>query len=85
MMAERTGRPEDKAEILDNLAKRQSLTSQTDAIVGEGIPTGKHLSKEDTAKVLKAQRERANLMAIGLFCLCVLFFMITIVKIGLWG
>lgn len=84
-MVEKAKRAAERAKILDNLSKRASLTPELDASVGEGAPTGKHLSKEDTAKVLKAQRVRANLMAIGLFCLCILFFMITIVKIGLWG
>jgi hypothetical protein len=71
----------DKSTVIDVV---QTEPESAD-IVGEGVPTGQHLSRDDSAKVLKAQRARANLMAIGLLCLCVLFFMITIVKIGLWG
>jgi hypothetical protein len=74
-----------RAQAVEGLAKRELLTPELGNSVGEGRATGQHLNKEESAKVLKAQRARANLMAIGLFCLCILFFMITIVKIGLWG
>lgn len=74
-------RPE-TGERVESDAAEQVYSQNT---IGEGIPTGERLSSEDSNKILKAQQGRANLMAIGLFCLCILFFMITIVKIGLWG
>lgn len=39
---------------------------------------------EMMAELRKRQQSRANIMAIILFALCVLFFCITLVKIGGW-
>ncbi|WOE76007.1 hypothetical protein [Alterisphingorhabdus coralli] len=52
---------------------------------GEGRFTGENVTLEETQAIQKRQRERSKLMAIGLVALCVLFFLITIVKIGVWG
>ncbi|MEM1133316.1 MAG: hypothetical protein AAGH53_10290 [Pseudomonadota bacterium] len=52
---------------------------------GEGRFTGENVTLEETHAIQKRQRERSRLMAVGLIALCILFFLITIVKIGVWG
>lgn len=47
-------------------------------IVGE-------FNAEQSGKIRDRQRERSNMMGIILIGLCVLFFAITIVKIGVYG
>lgn len=66
-------------EPLDNSAAPQYIEP------GEGQYTGHNVSPEETARIQQRQRARSKVMAIGLISLCVLFFLITIVKIGLWG
>ena len=43
------------------------------------------LSIEESRLVRSRQAGRARAMAVVLFGLCVLFFAITVVKIGVWG
>lgn len=43
------------------------------------------LSLEESRAVRARQAGRARAMALVLFGLCILFFAITIVKIGVWG
>lgn len=43
------------------------------------------LSLEESAAVRARQAGRSRAMAIVLFGLCILFFAITVVKIGVWG
>lgn len=43
------------------------------------------LSVEDSRLVRSRQAGRARAMAVVLFGLCVLFFAITVVKVGVWG
>jgi hypothetical protein len=43
------------------------------------------LSAEESRLVRERQAGRSRVMAIVLVSLCVLFFAITIVKIGVWG
>ncbi|WP_397582512.1 hypothetical protein [Sphingorhabdus sp.] len=40
---------------------------------------------EETAIIRKRQAGRARVMGIALVGLCVLFFLITVVKVGVWG
>lgn len=43
------------------------------------------LSPEQTGQIRERQNARSKVMGIILLGLCVLFFAITIVKIGVWG
>jgi hypothetical protein len=40
---------------------------------------------EETALIRKRQAARARVMGIALVGLCILFFLITVVKVGVWG
>lgn len=40
---------------------------------------------EETALIRKRQAARSRVMGIALVGLCVLFFLITVVKVGVWG
>ena len=40
---------------------------------------------EETALIRKRQAARSRVMGIALVGLCILFFMITVVKVGVWG
>ena len=44
-----------------------------------------NFSPEQSRKIRERQIERSKVMGLILFALCVLFFAITIVKIGVWG
>ncbi|MEO1044201.1 MAG: hypothetical protein AAFX04_02040 [Pseudomonadota bacterium] len=59
--------------------------SVTPQVPGEGRFTGENVSHAETAQIQQRQRARSRIMALGLVALCVLFFLITIVKIGVWG
>ncbi|GEM_PF-417523 len=43
------------------------------------------MSSEEQTKYQARQKSRAMIMAVMLIGLCVLFYLITIVKIGVWG
>ena len=40
---------------------------------------------EETALIRKRQAVRSRVMGVALVGLCILFFMITVVKVGVWG
>jgi hypothetical protein len=40
---------------------------------------------EETALIRKRQAARSRVMGIALVGLCILFFLITVVKVGVWG
>jgi len=40
---------------------------------------------EETALIRKRQAARSRVMGVALVGLCVLFFLITVVKVGAWG
>jgi hypothetical protein len=40
---------------------------------------------EETALIRKRQAARSRVMGVALVGLCILFFLITIVKVGVWG
>jgi hypothetical protein len=40
---------------------------------------------EETALIRKRQAARSRVMGVALVGLCILFFMITVVKVGVWG
>ena len=40
---------------------------------------------EETALIQKRQAARSRVMGIALVGLCILFFLITVVKVGVWG
>ena len=40
---------------------------------------------EETAIIRKRQAGRPRVMGIALVALCILFFLITVVKVGVWG
>jgi len=40
---------------------------------------------EETALIRKRQAGRARVMGVALVGLCILFFLITVVKVGVWG
>jgi hypothetical protein len=40
---------------------------------------------EETAIIRKRQAGRSRVMGIALVALCILFFLITLVKVGVWG
>ena len=45
-----------------------------------------HIYTADETRIIRArQAARSKVMGIVLVSLCVLFFMITVVKIGIWG
>jgi hypothetical protein len=45
-----------------------------------------HIYTAEETKIIRArQAARSRIMGIVLVALCVLFFMITVVKIGVWG
>lgn len=54
-------------------------------VPGEGQFSGENVTAEETALIQQRQRARSKVMALGLISLCILFFLITIVKIGVWG
>ena len=40
---------------------------------------------EETAIIRKRQAARSRVMGVALIGLCILFFLITVVKVGVWG
>lgn len=54
------------------------------SIDGEAKIVGR-FDAQQSAQIRERQKARSNMMGIILFSLCVLFFAITIVKIGVWG
>ncbi len=53
-------------------------------IDGEAKIIGR-FNAEQSQQIRERQKARSNMMGIILMSLCVLFFAITIVKIGVWG
>lgn len=51
----------------------------------EEVPTREeHLTREESQRVRAGQQSRANILAVLLVALAVLFFAITVVKVGGW-
>lgn len=48
-------------------------------------PEQSEFTVEETRIIRQRQAVRSRIMGIVLIALCVLFFMITVVKIGVWG
>jgi hypothetical protein len=47
-------------------------------------PENRRYNKTETRQIRARQAARARMTAILLFCLCILFFGITLVKVGYW-
>lgn len=69
-----------------NILKAESIDKKPapSVIDGEARIVGR-FDAHQSAQIKERQRARANMMGIILLSLCVLFFAITIVKIGVWG
>lgn len=48
-------------------------------------PEDRNFTLEETRIIRDRQAARSRIMGIGLVAFCVLFFLITIVKIGVWS
>ena len=68
-----------------NIIKVSSADKKPAQIIdGEAKIIG-HFDAEQSQQIRERQKARSNMMGIILLGLCVLFFAITIVKIGVWG
>ncbi|MEN9392290.1 MAG: hypothetical protein RSE16_04110 [Sphingobium sp.] len=61
------------------------MTEQEKKPVDMGPRMVGSLSVDESRQVRERQASRSNVMGVVLIGLCVLFFAITIVKVGVWG
>jgi len=67
-----------KASPIENQPKPASNIDGEVTIIG-------HFDAQQSEQIRKLQKARSNMMGLILLGLCILFFAITIVKIGVWG
>ncbi len=68
-----------------NIIKASAADKKPAPIIdGEAKIIGR-FNAEQSQQIRERQKARSNMMGIILMSLCVLFFAITIVKIGVWG
>ncbi len=68
-----------------NIIKASASDKKPAPIIdGEAKIIGR-FNAEQSQQIRERQKARSNMMGIILMSLCVLFFAITIVKIGVWG